>query len=314
MILPKEEKCTGCGACANTCPVNAIEMKYSTAGFLVPVVSKDCINCKKCERICPSLNEINNNSMEPKVYSVCANDDIRRASSSGGMFTLLANWVLEKKGYVCGASFDDKFQLGHRIIHSENEMSNLRGSKYLQSNTSNCYSKIKTLLDRKEYVLFSGTPCQVAGLSAYLGKEYNNLFTVDLICTGVPSQKFFNSYLKSISGGKKIEEVKFRDKKMGWNCNNVVVKFQDSTEYIGRLGTDPYISAFKEKMMLRKSCYDCKYSDFPRRGDFTIGDLWHADKLDPKSDDKKGTSLVLLNNKKAERIFEEIKSDTKSMS
>lgn len=313
-MLPKEENCTGCGACANVCPVDAIKMEYSLAGFLIPVIKDNCIKCGKCEKICPSLHKRKINFDKPYFYSFCADDDIRKISSSGGMFTLLANYTLERSGYVCGAAFDEKLQLSHRIVNTSRELNDLRGSKYLQSDTKDSYKKIKSLVENKEYVLFVGTPCQVAGLYGYLGKDYSTLITADLICAGTASQKFFDNYIKELSKGKKVKNVNFRNKKMGWNCNHVVVEYEDGTEYIGRLvgvKPDPYVNAFKSMMMMRKSCYNCNFATYPRQGDFTIGDLWNWQKLDSKSNDGKGTSFVFINSFKGEYIFEDLKKAAK---
>lgn len=314
-MLPREEHCCGCGACANACPVNAIKMEYSSTGFLIPIIdNKMCIQCGKCEKVCPSLNVKKEKALKPRLYSFCADDAIRKESSSGGVFSLLAEYVLKKNGYVCGAAFDSDFQLEHRIISSLEDLAPIRSSKYLQSNTKNTYKQIECLLKNKKYVLFSGTPCQVAGLYTYLGKDYEELITVDVLCHGTPSQKYFDRYLKDISQGKKVKSVNFRDKKMGWNCDNIVIKFANDTEYIGRRSgknPDAYINAFKGDMMSRKVCYDCQYAVFPRQGDFTIGDLWNSDRLDPKSNDGKGTSFVFLNSEKGERVFEIIKQSAK---
>lgn len=315
MMLPKEEKCTGCGACANSCPVKAIKMQHSSTGFLVPVIEKECINCGKCEKICPVLHKREANTLTPKFYSFCASDAIRQVSSSGGIFSLIAQHVLNKNGYVCGAAFDENMKLKHRIIHTKEELPALRGSKYLQCDTGDSFTKVKELLIKDEYVLFTGTPCQVAGLYAYLGKDYEKLVTAELLCHGVPSQKFFDSYLEDISQGKKVKNVSFRSKRIGWNFNAIITTFEDGTEHVGyrfsRKNPDPYANAFMLNMSVRKSCFNCSFSTYPRQGDFTIGDLWHSEKLDPASNDRKGTSFVFLNNAKAEGIFADISKDAK---
>lgn len=314
--LPEEMNCSGCGACANVCPVNAIEMKYSENQFIIPVTDeKKCIDCNLCHKTCPSLNPVFKNNEKPAIYSFCADDSIRSISSSGGMFSLLAYYVLEKGGYVCGAAFDDEFQLRHRIISKKEELLPLCSSKYVHSDTDNCYNEIKKLLTNDNYVLFVGTPCQVAGLYGVLNnKDYEKLITADVICHGAPSQRFLDNYLKEISGGRKVKNVYFRNKKFGWTCSVMNIVFEDGTEYVGRINTDnkdPYFEAFIKNMMMRRMCYNCKYSTYPRQGDFTLGDLWHSDKLDPKSDDKKGTSMVFANNSKAEKIFSEISEKAK---
>lgn len=309
--LPREAACTGCCACSNVCPVDAISMTYSHKGFLVPSVGSNCIECGLCVKTCPSLNPRFENTRTPKFYSFCADDEIRRASSSGGMFTVLANYVLDRGGYVCGAAFDDDMQLKHIIIDSKTDLDLLRGSKYLQSDVGDSYKKIKLLLDTGNFVLFTGTPCQVAGLYGVLKKDYSNLTTVDLLCHGTPSQKFFDSYLAEFSAGKKVKSVQFRSKRFGWTWSHIVTQFADGTEHIGVKDNDPYKLAFSKHLNMRWTCYDCKFCDYPRQGDFTIGDLWESGKLDPKSNDKKGTSFVFINNAKAAKIFDEVSANAK---
>lgn len=309
--LPKEDACTGCCACANVCPVNAICMAYSSDGFLVPLIGDSCIDCGQCVGACPSLNPRLENTRTPKFYSFCASDEIRKESSSGGMFTVLADYVLDKGGYVCGAAFDDNMQLKHVIVDSKTDLAPLRGSKYLQGNVEDCYKKIKSLLEEEKHVLFTGTPCQVAGLYGVLKRDYSNLITADLLCHGTPSQKFFDSYLEEFSAGKKVKSVQFRSKRFGWTFSHFVTQFVDGSEHVGVRNNDPYKLAFSKHLNMRWICYDCKFCDYPRQGDFTIGDLWESGKLDPKSNDKKGTSFVFVNNGKAEKIFREISANAK---
>ncbi len=314
IMLPKEGNCSGCSACLNVCPANAIEMKPSSMGFIIPIIEETkCINCGLCTKTCPVLNPNYKNNKQPDFYSFCASDEIRKNSSSGGMFTTLANYVLRKNGYVCGAAFDENFQVKHRIIHSSEELSALQYSKYVQSSVGKCYKEVKKLLLDDNYVLFTGTPCQVAGLYAVLGKDFDKLITADLLCHGVPSQKLFDKYLKDISLSKNIKEVYFRNKKNGWSVTMDII-FEDGTIYTKKSSgddADPYLFAFLNNYMMRYICYDCKFNQYPRQGDFTIGDLWHSDKLDPDSNDKKGTSFVFVNNSKGKAIYEKIKDESK---
>ncbi len=309
--LPKEMNCSGCGACTNVCPVGAIKMVYSTdTGFIVPDINPDkCVNCGLCTNACPSLNPKFENNTEPKFYSFCADDETRKVSSSGGMFSVIAEYVLAQGGYVCGAAFDEDMKLRHRIVSTPEELAPLRGSKYLQSDVNDCYKQIKVLLNEGKKVFFCGTPCQVAGLYNVIRSRHENLITADLLCHGTPSQKFFDAYLADVSNGKKVVNAQFRSKRFGWSYRGIIVNFEDGTEYVGTNTAeekDPYVIAFIKNLMMRFTCYDCKFNDYPRQGDFTIGDLWHSDKLDPKSNDKKGTSFVFLNNAKAESLFGEL--------
>ncbi len=312
--LPIESDCCGCTACANICPTQAITMEYSDKGFLVPVINKDkCVNCNLCTNTCPSLNPTFTNDKEPEFYSFCASDEIRAESSSGGMFTLLAEYVLEKNGYVCGAAFED-MKCKHIIVDNSEDLAKIRGSKYVQSDMGDTYKQVKKLLEDDNYVLFTGTPCQVAGVKTFLKKGYAKLITAEVLCHGVPSQKFFDSYLESKAFNKKLVNAEFRSKKLGWSFSGMVFYFDDGTEQINKrksVEKNIYLDAFIDNMMMRDMCYDCMFNDYSRQGDFTIGDLWHSDKLDPKSNDKKGTSFVFVNNENAKRIFETISEDAK---
>lgn len=312
--LPAEDRCFGCGACANVCPVGAVKLEYRHYFLSWNVDESLCIGCGKCETACPSLNPVFDNQETPQLYAYCADDEIRSVSSSGGMFTALARYTFERGGVVCGAAFDDDLVLKHQFAKNERELTKFRGSKYLQSNIGDCYKTIERLLDNGQSVLFVGTPCQVAGLRGALGHSYDRLLMADLLCHGTPSQHFFDKYVGEVANGREIANVNFRDKRCGWNCNHVVVTFSDGSEYIGSSNQrvkDPYMLAFKENLMMRSTCYDCPFCDYPRQGDITIGDLWGSAKLDPASNDKKGTSLVFLNNEKGMRAYEVVERNAK---
>lgn len=310
-LLPPKSECTGCGACYNICPKQAITMGYSeNYKFILPQIDEQkCVDCGLCRETCPVIRPNLSNTPTPKFYSYCAEDSVRKKSSSGGMFYSLADYILNKGGYVCGAAFDGDFRVKHKIINSKADLEPLCYSKYVQSDVQNCYKEIKALLDDDKYVFFCGTPCQVAALRNVLKKDYEKLLTADLLCHGVPSQRLFDTYLKEISHGKKVKNVYFRHKRFGWSAGTILISFEDGSEYVGKIKTekkDAYFEAYLRNMIMRDSCYNCKFCGYPRQGDITIGDLWHPEKLDPKSNDKKGTSFVFVNNSKGERVFEEI--------
>lgn len=311
--LPDELKCFGCGACANVCPADAITMGYGKGHFLVYQVDSDkCISCGKCEKACPALNPVFDNLAEPDFYAYCASDEIRAQSSSGGMFTSLAQHVIAEGGVVCATAFDEGLKLRHQFFDSMDEIGRFRGSKYLQSDVGDCYKKIGELLRGGTTVMFVGTPCQVAALRGVVGEVGDNLVLVDLLCHGVPSQLFFDSYVEGIAGGKDVVDVSFRDKRFGWSFSDILVSFADGSEYHGTLRAKPkdsYMAAYKGNLMMRDSCYNCQFCDYPRQGDITIGDLWEPAKLDPNSDDRKGTSFVFLNNEKGRRIYGVLEQD-----
>ena len=304
-----EDKCTGCGACRNACPVGAITMTENREGFLSPSVdSEKCIECSKCERACPALNIKKDKKANSLMYAVRGSDEIRELSSSGGIFSIVSQYILENGGFVCGSAFDENMRLKHKIVSSAEELDSLRGSKYLQSDTGTVYKEIEALLKDNKKVFFVGTPCQVAGIYGYLGKDYPCLYTADILCHGVPSQKAFSSYLNSVSRGKKVKNVEFRNKRFGWSCENVLVTYEDGTESThSRRDGDPYLRAFFENIDLRRSCAICNFSSSPRQGDISMGDFWGIDRVDPSQNDKKGTSMLTVNSEKGQELLDVIR-------
>ncbi len=301
-----ERLCTGCGACKSACPTDAIRLEPNHEGFLMPVIDEDkCIGCHKCEKTCPALNVNKTNQMPDKMYAVRAADEIRSVSSSGGVFTLVAEAVLDAGGYVAGAAFDENMRLHHVVIDDKEQLSLLRGSKYLQSDTELIYRELGELLKTGKPVFFTGTPCQVAGLNNYLGKRYENLYTMDILCHGVPSQQIFDKFLEENSNGKKAESVNFRNKSFGWSCETTQIKFCDGTEYVKSMRDgNEFVRAFLGNMDLRHSCANCPFSELPRHGDISVGDFWGIDNIDASQNDRKGTSMLLVNNAKGMRMLD----------
>lgn len=303
--------CTGCGACFNACPKGAIRMIENKEGFLYPIIDHEkCINCGICYAKCAAVSAHYNNEENPKCYAVWANDEIRMKSASGGMFTLLANYILEKGGYVCGAAWDEEFNVEHIVIHDKKDLNKLQGVKYIQSAIKKTYGEIKNYLKDNFPVLFVGTPCQVAGLKAFLGKEYEQLITVDLVCHGAPSRGVWQKYIHEVAkmaGNKTIKYIQFRNKAYGWG-QSLEIYFDDGSFYRNVPPLDCFYETFFILMNTRKSCHSCLFAKMPRQGDLTIGDGWNCSS---QMNDRKGTSEVLINNKKGARIFEEIKSSFK---
>lgn len=304
--------CAGCGACANICPTHAISLLRDSEGYLDATLDEQkCVNCGKCANVCPVISPSYDNRPEPDCYAVMANDEIRRVSSSGGAFTLLAEYVLKQSGCVCGAAFDSEFAVRHIIIEDQDELERLRGSKYVQSNTGNTFSQIKELLKAGRLVLFSGTPCQVAGLKGYLGKKYSNLVTVDLVCHGAPSQMVFDRYIADTYGKENLKSFKFRTKEFGYNCVNQIVYLKDGTSVPGNISFDYYEKCMHSGLAAKAICGDCPFAAAPRQGDITIGDFWGISQHNPSYNDGLGTSVLLVNNATGQKVWDEIKSDCK---
>lgn len=304
-ILDNMESCYGCGACFNVCPADAIAMKENADGFFEPVVDENrCISCGKCRQVCPSVNCQYPNEQEPDIYAFAAEEKILYDSSSGGIFTFLAEHILKLRGYVVGAAYDSEFRVNHIIIHDVEELDKIRRSKYLQSSIGNTFQKTKAFLEQGSYVLYSGCPCQIAGLLRFLGKEYDNLYTVDLICHGVPSPKLFQEHLNNSFGGiESIKDIEFRSRE-GW-ASLFRVKSENGDVRTLYNHNSVYMQSFLQNINLRASCFMCQYNRLPRQGDMTIGDLWSAGSLNLSFDYKKGVSVVLINNKKGMTLFQD---------
>lgn len=304
-ILNNMESCYGCGACFNVCPVKAISIKENAEGFEEPVIDEEkCISCGKCRQVCPAINGQYPNYGEPDIYAFSAEERILYDSSSGGIFTFLAEHILKEGGYVVGAAYDLGFSVKHIIIHNIDELDKIRRSKYLQSSTGDTFQKTKEILEKGSYVLYSGCPCQIAGLLCFLGKEYEKLYTVDVLCHGIPSPKLFQEHLQNSFGGVgNVDDITFRSRE-GW-ASLFKVKLKNGEVRTLYNNTSVYMQSFLQDINLRASCFQCQYSRLPRQGDVTIGDLWAARSLNLSFDYKKGVSVVLLNNEKGTTLFRE---------
>ena len=311
IVISEKKNCCGCSACVNICPQKCIDMKRDIEGFEYPsIIESKCINCSLCEKVCPINNskKIDDRLLESYVaYS--HNDDIRLNSSSGGIFSLIAENILDKKGVVFGASFDSNFDVCHTMIESKSDLYKLRGSKYTQSKIGNTYEQCKQILDSGSIVLYTGTECQISGLKSYLKKEYENLYTVDVLCHGVPSPKLWRKYLEYQEQryNSSIKQIFFRDKTYGWKDYSINVKFDNNDEYKNIFKNDYFMKLFLKDISLRPSCYDCKFKDINRVSDITLGDCWGIENYMPDMDDDKGTSVVLLHSEKGVNLFNLLK-------
>lgn len=307
----EKSKCSGCHACYSVCPQNCIQMVPDEEGFAYPLVNlKKCIDCNLCARVCP-INQSHKADNHPQVLA-CYNIDelVRLDSSSGGLFTLFAEQIVNNNGVVFGATFDDDFNVLHRYAHTIDELRQFRGSKYVQSIIGDSYKQVRVFLNQGKPVLFSGTPCQIAGLRAYLNHDYESLYCVDIICHGVPSPlvwRKYISYRESIAGSK-IRNASFRRKNNGWRHFSMSFSFHNDTEYTQQHTQDPYMRAFLRNVCLRPSCYRCNFKTLQRESDITLADFWGVHRLLPELYDDKGTSLIFLNTSKGKTLFDEIQS------
>lgn len=311
MITINDKKdCMGCHGCSNICPKSCISMESDSEGFWYPVVDYDkCIKCGLCIKVCPIINKtaIEN---EPIAYA-CYNKDetIRLRSSSGGIFTLIAEYIIDNGGAVFGAGFDKDFAIVHSYVKTREELEKLRGSKYVQSKIGDTYKRTKKLLDQGRKVLFTGTPCQIGGLKSYLQKDYSNLFCTDIICHGVPSPKVLQKYIcyHENQVGSSTRRISFRRKDEGWKRYSVSLSFENNTEYLQTLDNDLFMKAFLSNVCLRPSCYSCNFKTLHRQSDITLADFWGIQNVLPEMDDDKGTSLIFINSVNGQLILEEIK-------
>lgn len=312
MIQIKEKKeCCGCSACQQICPKHCITMKEDTEGFYYPIVDmKNCVDCHLCEKVCPIKSKKRNND-NILAYAAFSNEmDIRLQSSSGGIFSVIAEYVLENNGIVFGAALNDNQLVNHIAIDNLDNLNKLRGSKYIQSQINKTYKEAEKYLKDGRSVLFTGTTCQIAGLKTFLRKEYENLITVDVLCHGVPSEKVWKKYLQFQEETNKsgLQDVYFRNKDNGWKKFEVLINFKNGEKYQKANMEDSFMRLFLANICLRPSCHDCHFKSLDRPSDFTIGDSWGIENYMPEMDDDKGTSVVLLHTEKGKKIFEKLQS------
>jgi len=315
-------QCCGCSACFAACPKAAIVMQPDKEGFLRPQISTDkCVDCKLCEKACPVLNR----PMPRRplaVYAAKAKDDaLRMQSSSGGIFSLLARQVFAKGGIVYGAAIrKDDLMVYHCSAENEEELSRLRGSKYVQSEMGDTYRQVKEQLAAGRFVMFTGTPCQIAGLRAYLGREYDNLLCVDVICHAAPSPLAWQKYLEARAAEIKgrgsapaevfdYRRISFRRKNCGWKRYALSLGYASDKAYLGYLGEDLFLRGFLSELYNRSSCYHCSFRDLRSGSDLTIADYWGVAKKFPGMDDDKGCSVVLVNTQKGVLAFDSIQGN-----
>lgn len=310
--LASIEQCSGCTACKAACPKQAISMVADHEGFLRPQIdAAKCVQCHACERACPVLHPSEPDTT-PTCYVARTKDEaLRMVSSSGGLFTELARPVLAKGGVVFGCVWEKPALVAiHAKAETEDELAAMRGSKYVQSDLRDTYREAKAELQKGRAVLFSGTPCQIAGLNKYLGKSYDNLLTVEIICHGVPSPAVFEKYKQVLAEefGTMPTEILFKDKRVSWYSPSLVAQFPFGEEKVEGAYTGGYGLAFLNGMSIRPSCFNCLAKEGRSGADITLGDFWGIDLIKASQDNKKGVSCVLLHTKKAVELWNEIKT------
>jgi coenzyme F420-reducing hydrogenase beta subunit len=307
-----ENKCTGCFGCYNSCPQNAIQMQLSKDGFFVPHITNNCISCAKCQKHCPILQKRNNKAKfeEPLFFGGKSTDDeIILNSSSGGIFPEIAKYILKNSGVVYGAYMDRSLCVKHIKIEKIDQLYKLLGSKYLQSDLGFSYKEVLKDLKKGKNVLFTGTPCQIAALNSF--KEKDNLYTIDLVCLGVPSKNLFKKYIDYMQSkkGKKIKYVNFRSKIKGWKDYHMKLVFSDDSTYEKTHIFDPFFKLYLTKLCLMNSCYNCKFNEIPRPGDISLGDFWGNPPSDLK--DKNGVSIIVINSEKGKKLINKLEKNQK---
>lgn len=315
-LLRNKKDCCGCGACAQICPKGAITMTEDEDGFLYPVVNNEkCVECGMCAKVCAFRHQLLVES-EKEVYAAVSGDTDVTQSASGGMFASIAQAVLADGGAVYGCALEyENGQLWprHICVTETEELIKLKGSKYVQSDLGNAYPDVRRRLEKGQTVVFSGTPCQVAGLKGYLRKDYDNLFTLDLICHGVPSVKLFQDYL-TFEGkrlGATIASFRFRDKSTGWKLHGAMDLHDGRTVHF-EPEESSYYQMFLNSYTYRENCYHCPYACEHRPGDITIGDFWCIELVHPELltenggplDHEKGASCLIVNNEKGRLLLE----------
>ena len=315
VCLGEKIECSGCGACSVYCPKNCIKMLPDEEGFLYPQINEQlCLHCGLCKKICDMAKEKKDANSISAYGAFSNNEEIRLNSSSGGLFSILATYIIEEKKGVCfGACFNETLKVVHKWVDNISDLKDLCGSKYVQSDITKVFKDVEYFLRDNRLVLFTGTPCQVAAVKAYLEKRgisQKYLVTADIICHGVPSPLVWKKYLEYRQEKERsnIKQVTFRDKTKGWRRYALVLKYGNGTQYYKVNSEDPYMRLFLRNLSLRPSCYHCQHKGMGRVSDFTLADFWGCEKVFNKEDDNKGTSLLLVHSDKGEVIFEAVKN------
>lgn len=311
-MLIDKKKCTGCGSCIMVCPQKCLIMRYDLEGFRYPTIEESkCIHCGQCIRSCPILTPVKVTVHKENTVLAVKNrcEEVRMKSSSGGVFSTLAEEIIHRNGIVIAAGYDEDFSVKHFEVTAPSEIDALRGAKYSQSVTEHLFPEIQKALRKSQWVLFVGTPCQVAGLKGYLKKDYDTLISVDMICHGVPSPTVWKRYLDEVqdeySEGQKIQSINQRCKESGWTNYAYSVRLDfERTIYMKKQNEDPFMIGFTNNLFLRPSCSNCSFKGINRFADITLGDFWGIWDQLPEFDDNKGVSLVIVHSAKGLELWQ----------
>ncbi|MHB8129762.1 MAG: Coenzyme F420 hydrogenase/dehydrogenase, beta subunit C-terminal domain [Mobilitalea sp.] len=313
-VYDKKEDCCGCTACENICPTKSILMKCDEEGFFYPQIDqKRCTDCGLCKEVCAFQNgySVSQNLVIPYVYAAKhINEKVRMNSTSGGVFSALSDYIIDKNGVVFGVSFDSDMNVIHQMAITKAEVEKFKGSKYVQSDLRKVYQEIKKLLVNGRLILFTGTPCQTAGLISYLEKINTvNLILCDIVCHGTPSPLMWREHISSMENKEKdkIIEYYFRHKVQGWHAHNEMIIYNNGKKDYDSILSQKHQELYNSHNILRPACHNCKYTNLHRPSDITIADFWGIERCLPDFDDNKGTSLVLVNTSKGQQLYEEIK-------
>jgi coenzyme F420-reducing hydrogenase beta subunit len=315
LVITDKTNCTGCGACQNICPRDAISMQWDEEGFPYPFIdSSKCIDCGQCIKVCPILNpspEYGESLEKATVYAAWSNNEERRIqSTSGGLFSELALAVYGQGGVVVGAVYDEAFMIHHESSKDVSDLNRLRQSKYAQSDIRLVFREIKKFLANDRSVLFCGTPCQAAGLRAYLGEVPEKLLLCDFICRGINSPKAYQFYLKMLEQqhGAKVTKVQFKNKDKGWNQFQTKITFEDGSIHHQDRYSDPFMAAYLvHNLIIRPCCHTCQFKGEFRNVDLSLGDFWGVGKYAPELDENKGTSVVISSTEKGRKMIDALK-------
>ena len=305
-------QCCGCSACAQRCPKQCISMQIDNEGFLYPQVDiSKCVDCHLCEKVCPVINQYEARTPLNVYAAKNSDDEVRNQSSSGGIFTLLAEQTIKDGGVVFGACWDKDWNVKHDYAECLDDLAKFRSSKYLQSVIGDTYIKAEQFLKASRKVMFTGTPCQIAGLKHFLRKEYDNLLTVEVICHSVPSpgvwQQYLTTRLHTLKWEKSdIRNISFRDKKTGWKTYSFVIENKDGNSFFELSSKNAFMRGFLADLYTRPSCHACPAKQLRSGSDITLGDFWGIESLMPEIDDDKGVSAIIVNSDKGKQVLHNI--------